>query len=152
MTVEPVRFSTVLARTGANTTGIVVPPEIIAQLGAGARPKLVVRVDDYTYRTTVGVMGGRAMLPFSAEHRSASGLSGGDAIAVEVALDTASREVEIPPDLAAALAAAAAASALAAFAKQAPSRRKADIDLVLGAKSDETRARRIAAIIARLGG
>lgn len=150
MTAEPVRFSTILARTGANTTGVVVPPEIIAALGAGARPRLVVRVNDYVYRTTVGVMAGRAMLPFSAEHRSASGLSGGDAIVVEVALDTASREVETPPDLAEAL--AAAPSALAAFARQAPSRRKADIDLVLGAKSAETRARRIAAIVARLDG
>lgn len=143
-----IRFSTQLLQTGKTTTGIEVPAEVVAQLGGGARPAVAARVNDYPYRTTVGVMGGRSLLPFSAEHRAASGLKGGDAIVVELSLDTASREVEIPADLDQALAAEPAVHA--AFHKQAPSRRKADIDNVLSAKAPDTRVRRIQAIVARL--
>ena len=47
----PIRFNTELLRTGIHTTGIVVPAEAMAGLDAGARPAVVVRVNDYTYRT-----------------------------------------------------------------------------------------------------
>ena len=148
MTAQTIRFNTQLLQTGATTTGIVVPPEVIAQLAAGGRPALVVSVNGYSYRTTVGVMGGKSMLPFSAAHREASGLKGGDPVEVEVALDLEPRTVELPGDLEAAL--AAAPGLRAAFLKQAPSRQKADVEAVAGAKAADTRARRIAAILAKL--
>jgi hypothetical protein len=47
-------------------------------------------------------MGGVYMLPVSAEFRRSTGFVGGDAVEVEVMLDTAPREVEVPPDFAAA--------------------------------------------------
>jgi uncharacterized protein YdeI (YjbR/CyaY-like superfamily) len=47
-------------------------------------------------------MGGTPMISLSAEHRTASGLAGGDEVEVDLELG-APREVEIPPDLAAAL-------------------------------------------------
>ena len=90
------------------------------------------------------------MLPFSAQHRDASGLSGGDAIAVELEIDRAPRTVDIPADLGEAL--DATSGLREAFLKQAPSRQKADVENVLSAKSPDTRARRIEAILARLGG
>lgn len=94
-----IRFRTELLQTGKNTTGIVVPAEIIETLAAGSRPALAVKINGLRYRTTDGVMGGRSMLPFSAEHRAASGLKGGDAIEVEVEVDREPRVVEIPDDL-----------------------------------------------------
>ena len=148
MTAPTIRFSTQLLQTGGTTTGIVVPPEVIAQLAGGGRPALVVSVNGYAYRTTVGVMRGKSMLPFSAAHREASGLKGGDAIEVEVALDLEPRTVDLPEDLEAAL--AAAAGLREAFLKQAPSRQKADVEAVAGAKAADTRTRRIAAIVAKL--
>ena len=147
MTTQPIRFLTHLLKTGANTTGIPVPPDVLAKLGAGGRPAVAVSVNGYSYRSTVGVMGGQSLLPFSSAHREASGLQGGDTIEVEIALDTRSREVEAPEDLRNAL---HAAGAVPAFEKQAPSRRRADIENVTGAKTDETRARRIAAIVGKL--
>jgi len=150
MTEKTVTFETTMTQTGTNTTGIVVPPEVVAQLGGGARPAVVAKINDYSYRTTVGVMKGQSMLPFSAKHREASGVSGGDPIKVELSLDTQSRETEIPDDLARALAVDPAIDA--AFRKLASSRRKADVENVVGAKAAETRARRIAAIVARLRG
>ena len=59
MAAEPkrVRFDTTVTASG-NNTGIVVPGEVIEQLGAGNRPPVLVNVNGYEYRNTVAVMGG----------------------------------------------------------------------------------------------
>ena len=57
--VRTVAFDTTVAASG-NNTGIVVPDEVIDQLDAGRRPAVVVNVNGYEYRNTVGVMGGSA--------------------------------------------------------------------------------------------
>jgi hypothetical protein len=148
MTDQTLRFKTKLLQTGKTTTGIELPGEVIQQLAAGAKPALLVKVNNYTYRTTAGVMGGLTLLPFSAQHREASGLKGGDSITVDVSVDREPRTIELPDDFAKAL--AAKPGLKAAFEKLAPSRRKAEALNVLDAKTPETRARRIAAILAKL--
>ncbi|HEX6523843.1 MAG TPA: DUF1905 domain-containing protein [Streptosporangiaceae bacterium] len=50
-----VTFDTTVAANG-NNTGIVVPGEVIEQLAAGKRPSVLVSVNGYEYRNTVGVM------------------------------------------------------------------------------------------------
>ncbi|WP_137845870.1 YdeI/OmpD-associated family protein [Microbacterium sp. 2FI] len=143
------RFETTLFLVG-NNTGIEVPPEILDELGGGRRPAVNVTVnDDYSYRSTVASMGGRYLIAFSADKRATTGLAGGDAITVELSLDTAPRTVEVPDDLAAALDAARVRDAFDALA---PSAKKAHVTNVEGAKAAETRARRVAAIVAKLGG
>jgi len=74
-------FETTVTATG-NNTGIVVPEEVIEQLGAGKRPALLVNLNGYEYRTTAGVMGGRHMVSVSAAVRKATGLGGGDPVRV----------------------------------------------------------------------
>lgn len=149
MPTKKISFTTILKPTGKTTTGIVVPREHLAQLSSAARPAVVAKVNGYAYRTTVGIMNGVAMLPFSAEHRQKSGISGGDKIEVELALDLEPRTVELPDDLASAL--SSNTPAKTAFFKQAPSRQKADAANVASAKSPDVRARRIATIVAKLG-
>ena len=144
------KFSTELFLDG-NNTGIKVPPEIVEALGAGKRPPVTVTINgSYTYRSTVAVMGGAYLIPFAAAHRAESGLRGGDPIEVELTLDTAPREVEEPPALATAF--AADAGARAAFEALSPSRRKAHVLSIEGAKTDATRARRVEKVIAELRG
>ena len=106
MASEPksVTFETTVTATG-NNTGIVVPGEAIEQLGAGNRPPVLVNVNGYEYRNTVGVMGGRHMISISAAVRKATDLKGGDPIRVTLTLATSEREVNVPADFAAALAA-----------------------------------------------
>ena len=133
-----------------NNTGIEVPPEVIEALGAGRKPPVNVTVNGYSYRSTVAVMGGRYMISFSSDKRAATGIQGGDPITVDLEVDTAPRTVEVPDDLAAAL--TAAPGALEAFDTLAPSARKAHVANVESAKTPETRERRIAAIVTRLGG
>ncbi len=140
------RFETTLLQMG-NNTGIEVPPEVIEALGGGKRAAVVVDVDGYVFSSTIGAMGGRSLIPFSADKRRATGLSGGEAITVELTLDAAPRTVEVPDDLAAALAEAGARSAFDALA---PSARKAHVVNVESAKAADTRARRVAAIVSTL--
>ena len=131
-----------------NNTGIEVPADVVEALGAGKRPPVVVNVNGFEYRSTVAPMGGRYLLPFSAARRNESGIKGGDAIDVELTLDTAPRTVDVPDDLRAAL--DASPTAAAGWEKLSNSNRKAHVESVQGAKAAETRARRIAAIVAKL--
>jgi len=142
------RFETVMFQQG-NNTGIPVPPEVVEGLGGGKRAAVVVTVNGFSYRSTLAVMGGHHLIPFSSDKRAASGVGGGDAITVDLELDTAPRTVEVPDDLAAAL---LEAGARAAFDALSPSARKAHVTSVETAKAAETRTRRIAAIVSALGG
>jgi len=135
-----VTFDTTVTANGSNT-GIVVPDEIIEQLGAGRRPAVVVNLNGYEYRNTVGVMGGRHMISISAAIRKETGLTGGDPIRVVLTLADRPAEVTVPSDLAAALSAAPAAEAF--FAKLPGSLRRYHVDNINAAKTTETRQRRI---------
>ena len=75
------------------------PDEVVAALRAGKRPPVQVTVGGHTYRTTVASMGGRFLVPLSAENRTAAGVAAGDDVEVDVLLDTAAREVTVPADL-----------------------------------------------------
>ncbi|WP_032764874.1 YdeI/OmpD-associated family protein [Streptomyces sp. CNS654] len=141
------KFSTTMFQTG-NNTGIEVPEDVVEALGAGKRPPVNVTVNGYAYRSTIALMGGQYLIPFSADKRKATGIGGGDAIEVELTFDTAPRTVEPPEDLAVAL--AAAPGAAEAFAALAPSRQKAHVASVEGAKTDARRERRIAKAVAEL--
>jgi uncharacterized protein YdeI (YjbR/CyaY-like superfamily) len=93
-------------------------------------------------------MAGRYLIPFSSDKRAATGIQGGDHIVVDLEVDTAPRTVEVPDDLAAAI--DATPGARDAWDRLAPSHRKAHVTAVEGAKTDETRQRRIAAAVAKL--
>jgi len=134
---------------GMNATGIPVPAEAVAALGTQKRPKVTVSLNGYTYRSTVAAYGDVFMLPLSAEHREAAGVKAGDEVEVTIELDLAPRTVEVPEDLAAAL--SAKLGAAAAFDALSYSTRKEYVRQVEEAKALETRDRRIAGIVAKLG-
>ncbi|WP_273734402.1 YdeI/OmpD-associated family protein [Mycolicibacterium septicum] len=140
------KFSTTMFQDG-NNTGIEVPAEVVDALGAGKRPAVVVDVNGYRYRSTIAPMGGRFLIPFSAERRDESGIGGG-AIDVDLTVDTEPRTVEAPDDLRAAL--AESPGAPAKWESLSYSKQKAYVTSVQGAKAADTRARRIAKVIAEL--
>jgi hypothetical protein len=135
-----VTFDTTVTATG-NNTGIVVPDNLIDELGAGRRPAVVVTVNGYEYRNTVGVMGGKHMISISAAVRKETGLQGGDPIHVTLTLADTPREVAVPDDFAAALSADPDAGAF--FAALSNSLQRYHVDSVTEAKTAETRQRRI---------
>ncbi len=140
-----VTFETTLAANGTNT-GIEVPPELVERLGAGRRPPVAVDLDGYAYRSTVAVMGGRYLISVSAAVRQATGLAAGDPVRVTLTLADTPREVDVPADLAAALAADEQAGAF--FATLSTSLQRYHVDTVDGAKTAETRQRRIEKAVA----
>jgi len=140
--VRHMRYRTTIAGTGTNTTGIPVPEEVMTALGAGRKPAVTVTLGRYTYRGSVGTVDGGPMISLSAANRDAAGVKAGDEVEVDVALDTAPREVTVPDDFAAALDAEPAARQT--FDGLSYSNRRWHVESVTGAKTDETRQRRIA--------
>ena len=134
------QFETTLAARG-NNTGIVVPGGVIERLGAGKRPPVVVEVNGHEYRSMVAVMGGRYMIGFSAAHRAATGLAGGDPVRVTLRVVDTPRTVEVPADLGAALDVEEAARRF--FDDLPNSLQRYHVDNFNAAKTPETRQRRI---------
>lgn len=119
-----------------------VPAAVVEELGAGKKPPVRVTVGGHTYRSTVAVMGGRYLLPLSAEHRTAAGVAAGDDVEVDIELDTEPREVAVPEDLRVALDGDPAARE--AFERLSYSHRRRHVLAVEDAKTPETRQRRVA--------
>jgi uncharacterized protein YdeI (YjbR/CyaY-like superfamily) len=80
--------------------------------------------------------------------RAAAGVDIGDSVELEIERDTRPRTVDVPDDLAAALARDPAAEA--AFERQSFTRRREQAESVAGAKRAETRARRLAKVLDEL--
>jgi hypothetical protein len=142
------RFRTTILQSGKTATGIRVPVQVVEALGAGKRPRVRVTINGYTYRSTVAVMGGEYMVGVSATNRAGAGVQGGDSVDVDVELDTAPRELTVPPDFDAAL--DAEPEARRTFDGLSYSNRQWHVLSVEGAKSSETRQRRIEKSIAAL--
>jgi hypothetical protein len=143
------KFKAKLELGGKTATGIEVPAKVVESLGAGKRVAVTVTLNGrHTYRSTIAPYNGRYMLPVSAEVRAAAGVAAGDAVEVALALDTAPRQVEVPADFQAALAKDAAARR--AFEALSYSNQRRHVLSIEGAKTAETRQRRIAKSLADL--
>jgi antitoxin component of MazEF toxin-antitoxin module len=135
------KFQTTIRQSDGSATGIEIPEDVMVALGAGKKPPIKLSVSGYAYRSTVATVDGKSMVGFSAAHRSASGLNGGDAVEVDIEVDNEPRTVEVPADLAAAL--AAEPRARETFDKLSNSMKGYHVSQVVDAKTPETRQRRI---------
>jgi hypothetical protein len=142
-----VRFRTTLEQAGKTATGFEVPSTVVEGLGAGTRPAVRVTINGFTYRNTIASMGGRFMVGVSAENRVGAKVAGGDVIDVDIELDTAPRTVTVPKDLAALN---KEPKAKATFDGLSNSNKGWHVSSIEGAKTDETRQRRIAKSVAAL--
>lgn len=142
------RFRTTVLLGGKTATGLPVPAEVIEGLQAGRQPKVNVTIGGHTYRSTVAVRGGQFLIPLSAENRTAAGVAADDEVDVEVTLDTAPREVEVPADLTEALATDPAARKI--FDGLPFTHRKEYVRWIEEAKKAETRQTRVAKTLSKL--
>ena len=143
-----IRFRTAILQAGKTATGIQIPDEVIAKLGAGKKPPVRVTINRYTYRSTVAVMGGKFMVGVNAENREKAKVAGGDKVDVEIALDTEPREVTVPPDFATIL--SRNVKARQHFDGLSYSKKKAFVQGIERAKTVETRQRRMEKALADL--
>jgi hypothetical protein len=141
-------FRATIQQTGGNACGIEVPREVVEGLGGSKRPAVVVSLDGYSYRNTIAPMGGGWWVGVSQAHRQASGLRAGAEVEVTLDLDTAPREIEVPPELAAALEADPGAKAF--FDGLSYSNKSVFTLNVAGTKNPDTKARRVEQAIAKM--
>ena len=144
------KFRATIQLAGKTATGIDVPDDIVAALGAGNHPQVRVTLGDNSYQTSVARMGGVFKFPVSAAVREQTGLAAGDEVEVAIEVDDAPRELVIPAALSEAL--DRDPQAKAAFEKLSYSNQKRHVLAVEGAKTDETRQRRLGKILDELRG
>src|SRR4051812_8547286 len=80
-------FRTTIELGGKTATGFAVPDSVIDELDSGKRPAVKVTIGGFTYRTTVARMGGRYMVPLSAENRTGAGVAAGDEVDVTLEVE-----------------------------------------------------------------
>ena len=92
------KFHTTILQAGKTATGIKVPEKIVESFKAGKKPPVRVTINNYTYRSTIAVMGGVYMVGVSTEHRKGANVAGGEEVDVYIELDTEPREAVVPED------------------------------------------------------
>lgn len=130
-----------------NNTGIVVPEVNFIELNGGKKPPVKVIVNGYEYQSTIATMSGYFLIPLSKEHRTKSGLKGDDVVDVILELESKNRDVEIPDSLAQLL---NENQLFEVFQGQSYSARKEMVRIILEAKKEETRIKRLNQVIEQL--
>jgi Bacteriocin-protection, YdeI or OmpD-Associated/Domain of unknown function (DUF1905) len=139
------KFRAKILLSGKSATGIQVPAQIVENLGSSKRPPVRVTIKGHEYRSTVATMGGKFMIPVSAEQRANAGVAAGDEVEVDIKLDTENRKVEVPPDFLKAL--NEDANARRNFEALSYSGKRRLVLTIDQAKTSETRQRRISKAI-----
>jgi hypothetical protein len=137
-----IRITATLVPRGP-AAAVVLDQATVEQVGEGAkRFPVVATVNGHTWRTSITRMRGEFVLGLGRAVRQEAGVEAGDTVQVELELDEAPREVEVPPALSVAF--EGDPSARAAFAALAYTHRKEYAVWVQEAKREDTRERRVA--------
>ena len=128
--------------------GLEIPPEVVAALGGGKRPRVVITINGHSWKSRVAIMRGRYLLGLSNANRQAAGVVTGDEVEVEVEFDAEPPVVVEPADFARALDADPVARA--AYDRLAYSHKREHVRAIETAKRPETRLRRIEQAVAML--
>ncbi len=121
----------------------------VAAIGAGRKTfPVTVRLNGHTLRLRLARMGEENLIGLSKAARAEGEVEIGSTLDVEIAADLTPREVELPADLAAALAGDAAASAT--YERLPYSHRKEYVRWITEAKREQTRLDRVAKAVEML--
>ena len=113
-----------------------------------ARVPVVVRLNGYSYRSTIMSVGHGPCIPLRRSNREAAGLEGDESLPVTLELDAQPRVVKLPADLARALRAVPAA--LRRWSALSYTLQREQVAAVEEASKPETRARRVRATVCLL--
>jgi hypothetical protein len=142
------RFEAVLGADVGDRPAVVLPAEVAAAMGGRARIPVAGTINGVAFRGSTMPLGdGRHCVGFRKDTRAeAGGIDVGEPVAIEIRRDDAPRTVDVPEDLAAAL--AAEPGLRDAFDAMSYTHRREWVEAVEEAKRPETRARRIAQTVA----
>jgi hypothetical protein len=137
-----IRLTATLVPRGP-AAAVVLDDDQVSAVGEGAkRFPVIATVNGYSWRTTVTRMRGEFLVGLNRAVREKAHVEAGDTVDVELELDAAPREVEVPPALSDAL--AIDPTARAAFDALAFTHRNEFARWIEEAKRDDTRQRRVA--------
>lgn len=140
------RFEATIEKLGRGRA-VVVPLDVPALFGK-VRAPVRGTVNGFPYRSTIMRYGDTYYLGLNREIREGAGIEAGDSVVIEMELDDAPREVEVPAELAAAL--DEAPDARRAFDRLSYTHRKEYAGWIAEAKRDETRRSRTERAVALL--
>jgi hypothetical protein len=141
------QFKTTLIHEGPMCF-IRVPFDVRAVFGK-ARPPVKVTLNGYTYRSTIASMGNGPCIPLRKSNREAAGLQGNETLEVRLELDTEKRVVTPPKALVSEL--KRKPGAWARWGELSYSHQREYVEAIEGAKKPETRIRRIATAVEKIG-
>lgn len=144
------KFTSKLIVSPPDNAGILVPAEVVEALAGGKHPRVSVTLNgfNYRYRSSIAKMGDEYLIPASKARRTEGKLEVDVPYDIEIALDTAPREVEVPEELGVHFAENPTIKAV--WDAMSCSNQLRLVTPALDAKKPETRARNIEKIIAQL--
>lgn len=128
-------------------TAIILTDAQVDELGGGKRAAVTVTIGKKTARLRLAAMGGKNMIGISKANRAELGVEIGDTVEAVIKVDDAARTVEVPDDVAQALAKAKLRKAFDALAY---THQKEHVRAITEAKKPETRNKRIASMLEML--
>jgi Bacteriocin-protection, YdeI or OmpD-Associated/Domain of unknown function (DUF1905) len=134
------RFRAKLGGAEGERPLVELPFDAKATFGKGRAP-VRGRVNGADFRTTVAAYGGRSYVGFNTALRERAGIAMGDDVEVELELDDAPREVELPPELERLLAEDPESREF--FDGLSYTHRREYAEWIASAKKEETRERRL---------
>lgn len=125
------------------------PADVLSTLGGGSKIRVRGTFSGVEFHSnTMAMGGGAACLGVHKATREAAGAAFGDEVPIEIEIDDAARPIEVPAELARAIASEPALQA--AFDRLSPTHRREYANWVAEAKREETRARRVTQTLERL--
>ena len=144
-----VQFTVKLEAVESGGTYFTLPRRESVKFGVRGRVPVTGTINGYPFRSSIFPVGdGGHYMAVNRSVREGAGVAAGDRVKVMMETDTAPRTVAVPADLARAM--SKSKTAKARFDKLSYTHRKEYVQWIESAKRSETRARRIAAVCARL--
>ena len=146
MAKQKLRFTAKIEGREAGVVAAIAPPVDVPEF-FGTRARVPVRgtINGYPFRSSLSPYGGRHLMPVNKALRAGAGVNAGDMVEVVMERDDEERTVETPPLLKKAL--AKSKTAQANWEKLSFTHKKEMALAIVGAKQEETRARRLAKVV-----
>ena len=146
MAKQKLRFTAKIEGREAGVVAAIAPPVDVPEF-FGTRARVPVRgtINGYPFRSSLSPYGGRHLMPVNKALRAGEGVNAGDMVEVVMERDDEERTVETPPLLKKAL--AKSKTAQANWEKLSFTHKKEIALAIVGAKQEETRARRLAKVV-----
>ena len=146
MAKQELRFTAKIEAREAGVVAAIAPPVDVPEF-FGTRARVPVRgtINGYPFRSSLSPCGGRHLMPVNKALRAGAGVDAGDMVEVVMERDEEERTVETPPLLKKAL--AKSKTAQANWDKLSFTHKKEMALAIVGAKQEETRARRLTKVV-----